>query len=185
MTSFFKTKEQYLAFRSAWAAAVNDNRSKSSIREVQFPGTRRYSAYTYTIKEPGWITGAHMMLYNILRGKDLLTGFSPVTNKARLSNGAHINHGAFFAYQKLSAIVRAASMAKDDNRYSVAVEKFLEPFKGTVTVEMLQMIKFEERDIIKPISTNYKPGLQIAHGIIHGHIEPPKTVRQLLNILKK
>ena len=67
----FENTEHYLAFRRAWAAAVNDK----SIH----------------------LKKEHMLLYNLLRGRPFTTGFKPVHNKNKLMNGTRINHGLFWA----------------------------------------------------------------------------------------
>ena len=73
--SIFTCKEHYLAFRAAWAKAVNQKDNN--------------------------ITGTHHMLYNILRGRAFDKGFTPITRKTKLENGYRINHGVYLAAQNL------------------------------------------------------------------------------------
>ena len=58
-TNTFETKDQYLAFRSAWAKAAQDK----------------------------VLTGAHHVLLNILRGHPVERGFTPITKTTKLQNG--------------------------------------------------------------------------------------------------
>ncbi len=66
----FSTKEEYLAFRKAWATAVNNGEE---------------------------ISAAHHVLYNILRGHPHSRGFTPITNANKLRNGTFINAGLYHA----------------------------------------------------------------------------------------
>ncbi len=66
----FNSKEEYLAFRKAWATAVNN-------------GER--------------ITSEHHVLYNLLRGHPHHRGFTPITNANKLRNGMFINYGLYHA----------------------------------------------------------------------------------------
>lgn len=90
---FFQTKEQYLAFRAAFAAAHNDSRAKKG------------KADTYGVKTPGWLTAAHYMILNEVRGYPRRRGFSEITNTTKLANGMlpdlHINN----AERELSFII--------------------------------------------------------------------------------
>ncbi len=72
-TNTFETKEQYLAFRAAWAKAAQD----------------------------GKITAAHHVLLNILRGHPIERGFTPITKTTKLQSGHRINHGLYFAAAQL------------------------------------------------------------------------------------
>ena len=64
-TNTFETKEQYLAFRAAWATAAQS-------------------------KE---LTAEHHILFNILCGRPIDHGFTPITKPSKLQNGFRINHG--------------------------------------------------------------------------------------------
>jgi len=77
-TKFFETKDQYLNFRTAFAAAVNDPRSKKGKPD---PSNNGY-------KPRGWMTGAHFMLLNVVRNFEYHYGFSLITAQHKLDNGA-------------------------------------------------------------------------------------------------
>ena len=66
-TSFFTSKEHYLAFRKAWADHVNAGKS---------------------------VSPEQLIVYALLREKPADYGFTPITNPAKLSAGADPN-GAF------------------------------------------------------------------------------------------
>lgn len=72
---FFETKDQYLAFRAAFAAAQNNLRAKKGQ-----PDSNGYKA-------PGWLTASHYMLLNEARGLPRYRGFTPITSKVKLDNG--------------------------------------------------------------------------------------------------
>ncbi len=74
---FFETKEQYLAFRAAFAAAQNNPRAKKG--KPQPP---------HGIRDKGWLSGAHFMLLNAVRGLPYDRGFTPITCQRKLDNGA-------------------------------------------------------------------------------------------------
>lgn len=110
-TNTFETKEQYLAFRKAWATAAQN-------------------------KE---LTGAHHVLLNILRGHPVVRGFTPITKTTKLQNGFRINHGLYFAAGELSSIVKGAGEAKGYQRDRAL--RFIAPFGDTLTLEMLAEIQ--------------------------------------------
>jgi len=66
------TKEQFLEFRAKFKEQAN---AKS-------------------------LSASDMILYNLIRGKDPKSGFTPITNPNKLSNGAI----AWFAYEKANYI---------------------------------------------------------------------------------
>jgi len=102
-TKFFTSKEQYLRFRSAWANAVTSPKAKHTFEpydEYRYDipkgtiiegwkpyGTNGYahvSKGTGKYRKSGWIKAEHTILYNILRGKPLHTGFTPIRNPNKL-----------------------------------------------------------------------------------------------------
>lgn len=106
-TNTFETKDQYLAFRSAWAKAAQDK----------------------------VLTGAHHVLLNILRGHPVERGFTPITKTTKLQNGFRINHGLYFAAGELSAIISGASGGS--KYQTERAERFIAMFEGTLTLEQL------------------------------------------------
>jgi len=110
-TNTFETKDQYLAFRSAWKKAAQEKK----------------------------LTGAHHVLLNILRGHPVERGFTPITKTTKLQNGFRINHGLYFAAGELSSIVSGA--ASDSGYQKTRAEMFIAPFNGTLTLEQLASIE--------------------------------------------
>ena len=111
MTTYFETKDQYLAFRKTWAKAAQDK----------------------------VLTGAHHVLLNILRGHPVERGFTPITKTTKLQNGFRINHGLYFAAGELSYLVTCAS--SDGGYQKSRAEAFIKPFGDTFTLEMLVSVE--------------------------------------------
>ncbi len=132
--TFFNDKEHYLQFKAAWKKAVNSPKTKSKLET-----TEAYSGGTCVVRRKGWITATHHLIYNLLRGYDASRGFTPVTNKNKLTNDAYINHGLYEAYWYA--------------RYYASRDEFLKPFDGTVTKEMMSRL-VEAMPEIKPIYSN-------------------------------
>ena len=98
-TTFFNDKEHYLNFRKAWAEASNAPERMSTLERNDWG----------TYRKAGNLTAAHNFLYSLLRGKDALKGFTPVTNTNKLSNGAYINHGLYWAMSWLQFHIKKAN----------------------------------------------------------------------------
>lgn len=135
--TFFNDKEHYLQFKAAWAKAVNDP-------DVQ-------------------ITATHHLVYNLIRGYDATRGFTPITNVNKLSNGAYINHGLYFARSALSMHIGCAKKGRSEwsKRW---VEEFLAPFGDTFTFEMLAKLDTSPR--IEPLESNFSWGRKVAAKLI-------------------
>ena len=73
------------------------------------------------------LTAAHHLLYLALLGRDWRTGFTFVTNRRKLENGAYHNWGLFRALAVLHMPSREAALLK--------------PFNGLVTPAMLEQIR--------------------------------------------
>lgn len=93
---FFKTKEQHIKFRKAFASAVKDPRNKKSK-----PNANGY-------RKRGWITGAHIMLQNLIRGLPIDRGFTPITKQIRLDNGANPNEAVNYSKWYLQHYINTA-----------------------------------------------------------------------------
>lgn len=72
-TNYFNTKDQYFAFRSAWAEAAQSKQ----------------------------LTAAHMMLFSVICGKDPQHGFTPFQRQSKWEGMGIFNKGAVEAYQEL------------------------------------------------------------------------------------
>jgi len=150
-TKFFETKDQYLAFRAAFANAVTDPRAKKSKPDPDNNGYRT----------KGWMTGAHFMLLNCIRGLSTTRGFSPMTkNKAIECCGYSPEHNIdankrilenFISMAKQFVANKPADMKnypswrygkavsqdeannKQQAYYLAQIQDFLEPLAGTLT----------------------------------------------------
>lgn len=114
----------------------------------------------------GWISAAHHVVYNLLREKDAGDGFTPITNRTKLDAGVFPERVLLDALALIRSFEWQITSAKSvynetteskslfgfmkprpgkiliskDEQYEmrmVTVNKFLAPFNGTVTVDML------------------------------------------------
>lgn len=144
--TIFTHKEHYLVFRSFWAQSVN-------AREIE-------------------ITGAHHMLYNILRGRDYDKGFTPVTRTSKLQNDFIINQGLMDAYRTAERIIQHAKQYGDEPARGTEMEKFLRVFDGSVTPQMLAMVVLPET---KAMTADYGPYKKVANFITNMRAEDKPT----------
>lgn len=121
----FTCKEHYLAFRKAFANAVNNERAKSHLE----PG---YDNTKYRVK--GWIQAEHFVLLNLLRDKPIQSGFTIIKTPRRLMNGNEPHCGFRFNVDYLKDM---CCKHKEGSWYWEKQQKFLEPFQGTIDLEML------------------------------------------------
>ena len=151
---FFTSKEQYLHFRKVWSQAVNSEKAKK---------TRHQDSYG-TWRKSGWLTATHHMVYALLRGRDAMNGFTPITSRNKLENGSYINEGLYEARNELRS-------SAGSNKNNEALEKFLEPFEGTVTLKMLGKLS-ELCATVELLESNYGKGGQIAKLILASKTKP-------------
>ena len=174
--SIFNTKEQYFSFRDAWKSAVNNDKAKSHLIDVDewLTSTDSVSYGTGKHRVSGWIEASHSMLFNILCGRPIDCGFMPVTNKTKLENGTHINHGLYYGYIALYRILETAKKIRVEgapvSEYRAQqLTEFLAPFNNTVTIDMLAAIKISK---IEPLHSDYGKSKQVAAKIINGEFKP-------------
>jgi len=134
--SFFNSKEDYLLFRSNFAAAVNHQNAKSKLTPCDewIRATDTFSEGTGNHREKGWMTGAHFIFLNIVRGRDLYKGFTPITNPQKLKNSPTIWNGFDIAVDNLITIASYAQNLRNDvlpDSYKAHLDKFIEPLLGT------------------------------------------------------
>ena len=141
-TRYFNDKEHYLNFLQAWKKAAQ----RSSHKGEDW-------GYLADVR----LTGAHMVMYALLRERDVRSAFTPITKKTKLSNGAYVNHGMYWAYQDLIGLARAWNQEE-------RVEKFLAPLNDTIDKEVLFKL-IEEIPEISAIHSNYGKGIQAAEAI--------------------
>jgi hypothetical protein len=151
--SIFNTKEQYFSFRNAWKAAASQKNRKS-----------------------GWLQAEHHILFNIICGRSVDHGFTPITNKNKLKSGAYINHGLYFGMYHLmlmqdtaKGIVNGSYDSSPNSWRSQRLVKFLEPFRHTVTIELFASIELPN---IEPLYSNFGKTKKIATKIIEGDFKP-------------
>lgn len=152
---FFETKEQYLAFRAAFAAAQNNPRAKKG--EPDACGYRKR----------GWLSPAHYMLLNLTRGLPYDRGFSPITADRKLNNGVSNPHESrdaarkqlekFIAYAQLylnpkdvesswryAKMTQVERNAERQKELLNCIRSFLEPVEDAFTINDLTNLKFSE-----------------------------------------
>ena len=155
-TRYFNDKQHYLNFLQAWKKAAQRSTSKGNDRRC--------------------LTGAHMVMYAFLRGKDVRTAFTPIIKKSRLSNGAYVNHGMYWAYQDLIGLAREWNQEE-------RVKKFLAPLNDTVDKEVLLKL-IEEMPEIFAIHSNYGKGIQAAEALMDNHKQPKELWAIIEEVMK-
>ena len=75
--AWIQSAEHYQAICAAWKRIASDKEARKSL------------------------TGAHHLLYGILRGKDFREGFAPITNRVKLENGGQYDWGLAHALKRL------------------------------------------------------------------------------------
>lgn len=107
--SIFETKQQYLAFRAAFAAAQNDKRAKPTLVDLPCSTynwrTRETHSWMGKQKIKGWLQAEHFILLNAARGKPLNRGFTPATTDRKVASygnePAKMFNGSLLLLQRL------------------------------------------------------------------------------------
>lgn len=171
--SLFNSKEHYLSFRKAWAAAVTSPRAKKTINHIRYP-LKYYLHGKLVITEHnaaevirGWLNSSHMLLHNLLRDKPFYNGFTPISNTTKLVNSIYVNwelHMAAYNLdwrkkQAIESLKKDPTLDKEKPSYwgTTTIMDFLEPFNGTITREMLTELEIPS---IQPIMINHGDGLK-------------------------
>lgn len=191
---FFDTKEQYLAFRAAFAAAQNSPRAKRTAvpcdeyKYVAADGSKicypTLHKGTGRARKDGWLTGAHFVLYNIIRGKDYRSGFTIRRNKVALQNAYAPNAALYYAVWKLNSAIGYAKEYLDADTKEIKlwfkfkneaekeemlakaradikkralerVQEFLEPFNGTLTFDQFASIECPSVEAMYPLTEKF------------------------------
>lgn len=167
-TNFFETKEQYLNFRKAFASAVNDPRSRKG--KPQPP---------HGYRQKGWMTAAHYMLLNAVRGLPVTRGFMPYTKSLVLQNGILPDHNIDYSRRVLENAIAAAkdyveakpadtsnswrygkvtqeqANKKKQDGLAAGCNAFLEPFNGALSIADLarlninNIVEMVEADVVE------------------------------------
>ena len=146
--NFFTSQEHFYKFKAVWANAVNSPKAKHHLEpfdewfdkstykgstdglEQVRGGHYWLSRGTGCSKVQGWIHAEHSLLYNILRGKELHKGFTPVTNPNKQNRWTSNMNTFYLAVIGLENRVRwAESLIEDD----IAMDKFRKE-NGVITV---------------------------------------------------
>ena len=116
--SQFVSKEHYLAFRKAWSNAVNSDKAKTRYEER----TRSYcnTREVYKFRIEGWITGAHHVLYNILRNRPFHKGFTMINKPSKIAGG-HMPHLGL--YQAVGQLKYVLKLIKQGEEHPVYLER--------------------------------------------------------------
>ncbi len=130
--TIFTSKEQYSNFVSAWKMAVNNSETRNKL------------------------TAAHFALYSHLRGKDWFAGFTPITNRNKIANGATPNYALCNALRALKGYGRMAERSDDYSKKRMA--ELLDVFGGALTVEML-VIAVGGMEEVDEVSVKHDPVL--------------------------
>lgn len=131
-TNYFNTKDQYLAFRSAWAKAAQSKQ----------------------------LTAAHMMMFNIICGKEPQYGFTPFQRESKWSGMGIFNRGALTAYQELIYMrERRSTWAQEKAR------KFVEPFGDAFTLEDFDKLTIPK---VEGLYANFGKGMRAAEKLRDG-----------------
>lgn len=103
-TQFWASKEAYLAFKKQWAKLAQEK--KISSRDILF--------------------------YNIVRGKKMRNGFTPITKEVKLNNGAKPEQAFEWATYSLRYLL------KPPHKYAQeSLNKFIESFEGTIDAQFI------------------------------------------------
>lgn len=179
-TTYFKTKEQYFQFRTNFAAATKNVKSKSTCEACDewLEHEEKISYDTGASRVQGWLRAEHFIFLNIIRGKPLHHGFTPVTSKNKLTNGGTIWPGFDGGIRKLRRIVDNAKdlqkSPKSDPYFSLA--DFLEPLLGIKPMYgTLVDILCEIAPLVaenKEYHTDFGIGLKIARKMVAEDLKP-------------
>lgn len=192
-TRFFQTKDQYLAFRNAFASAQKDKRARKSYSEstmqVYDSETKAYKTVPTKIKHTGWMCSAHYLLFNLVVGKNYYSGFTPKTKKLFVECGGEADRGLNGAIEFLASMIECAnsllnnsnsavvpSWIKDKKQYiadktkswQTSVNGFLEPLGGVFTLQDLARVQLPSfPGLTKEQIEQYK-GKPLSYGQLYG-----------------
>jgi len=191
----FESKEHYLAFRKAWSNAVNSDKAKTHYEERTY--TSRSSRTVEKYRIDGWVTGAHHVLYNILRNRSFHKGFTMINKLSKIAGGhmPHLGlHQAVYQLKHMKNLImqEAECVPTKTSWFKKKVEEkpywgtnrineFLAPFEGTVTREMIMDIKVPE---IITLYNDYGVGKKVAEKIKSGEATP-RNYEELLTLINE
>jgi len=131
--TFFKTKEQYFQFRTNFAAASRNVKSKSTTEACDewLSHEQDISYNTGRSRVQGWLKAEHFIFLNIIRGKPYHHGFTPVTSKNKLTNGANSWQGLDVGVYRLQCAIHSAKDIKGmPKNTGTTFKEFIAPLVG-------------------------------------------------------
>ncbi len=200
MKTQFKSKEHYLAFLQAWATAVNSEKGKTHYVEKSW--THGSTTEIYNEKVDGWITSAHHVMYNLLRNRTFHRGFTVVSNRNKLLNGADPMFGLYLATKRLRRVQGMIQQERNHPEYVTTskmfglkkeqkptkpywgtshIDAFLEPFGGTIDRDMIMKLDVPE---VKQMWTSYGQAARVVVAILDGSYSP-KNYDDLMTIFEE
>ena len=163
--TYFKTKQQYLQFRKAFATAAN----------------------------AGTLRAEHFIFLNIVRGLPYTRGFTPVTRTTKLSNGANIWQGLDVAMRRLRRVAHSANDIKQIPKNATSqggsdFRRFIEPlmegsdeFLNIILMNILCELE-ETLSEHKEYYTSFGVGVKVARKMIAEDLKP-KNYQEFMQIV--
>lgn len=201
--TYFKSKEQYFQFRTNFAAAANNTKSKSTCDACDewLSHEQDISYDTGMSRIQGWLHAEHFIFLNIIRGKPLHHGFTPVTNKNKLTNGGNIWPGLDVGVRALKCAIHSAKDVTQipqnaKSQGGMAFREFIKPLIGGdefLNVEYMKIL-LEIEPILadhKEYYTTFGEGVKIARKMVAEELKPKnyeefmQTVDEINNEVKK
>ena len=191
---YFKTKEQYLQFRANFAAAANHANAKSTCEPCDewLDNEGKISYNTGSSRVKGWLQAEHFIFLNLVRGKPYHHGFTPTTNKNKLSNGGNIWQGLDDAVRRLRYAVTSAKDIKQIPQNATShsgddFRKFIEPFLGDLPSAIFIEILCSMEEILvehKNYYTYFGEGAKIAKKMVSEDLKP-KNYQEFMQIVEE
>ncbi len=144
----FKSKSEYLNFRQAW---------RESFNKIKTGDSRKF-------------TCTDMILFNLMRGSCISTGFAKITNSNKLMNGHAPYLSLSQAHYCLKGVCLTAKLYLDKSdkedrwreRRKAQLDAFLQPYHGTITIEMLAELHNELLSNVPNVYRGVEPQVQQA-----------------------
>lgn len=157
-TKLFKTKEQYLQFRQAFAKAA----------------------------QAGTLRAEHFIFLNLVRGLPYHRGFTPVTSTNKLSNGADICGGLDRGVKSLRYAVHSSRDARggDLKRFLAPFEEAGDDLVAAAITQLLQELDNIKDNVLDKHETYYSyfgVGRKIAQKMLAGDLKP-KNYQEFIEI---
>ena len=156
--NLFKTKEQYLQFRKAFARAA----------------------------QAGTLRAEHFIFFNIVRGLPYHRGFTPITNTNKLSNGADICGGLDRGVKNLRYAVHSSRDARGraHKSFLAPFEQAKDDLITAAITQILQELDNTPENVLDKHETYYSYfgiGRKIAEKMISGDLKP-KNYQEFIEI---